>query len=107
MAGHTEVSGIMGLDPKVASNMKSKDWVSMSKQTIDMHGIQGKFQGNVLALLATTFPRAYELTTHINPRLEHVVRLGGIIRMVARATSLPPTRHGWHHGARQGCEESA
>ena len=26
--------------------------------------------------------------------------------MVARATDLPPTRHGWHHGARQGCEKA-
>ena len=25
--------------------MKSKDWVSMCKKTIDMHGVQGKFQG--------------------------------------------------------------
>ena len=62
---------------------------------------------DVLALLATTFPCAYELTTHINPPSDGAVRQGEMIRMVARATDLPPTRHGWHHGARQGCEESA
>ena len=54
---------------------------------------------DVLAPLATTFPCAYELTAHINPQSDHAGRLGGIIRMVARATDLPPTRHGWHHGA--------
>ena len=53
-----------------------------------------------------TYPCAYELTAHINPRSEHAVRQGGVIRMVARATDLPPTRHGWHHGARQGCEKA-
>ena len=49
---------------------------------------------DVLALLAATFPYAYELTAHINPRSDHAGRQGGIIRMVARATDLSPPRHG-------------
>ena len=90
----------------------SEWWLEPPFVLLELHhahvdGLLLALDHDVLALLATTFPCAYELTTHINPRLEHVVRLGGIIRMVARATDLPPTRHGWHHGARQGCEERA
>ena len=55
---------------------------------------------DVLALLATIFPCAYELTAHINPRSYGAVRHDARTSDTSFAAAVHQTRHGWHHGAR-------
>ena len=62
---------------------------------------------DVLALLATTFPCAYELTAQIIPRSYGAGRHDARTSDTSFAAADCDPDYGWHHGAKQGCEESA